>query len=192
MYRNLPINPSGLTKKIERIIQSSKVNSGSDRYTGSVLRVLAATKPEGRFLELGTGTGLSTSWILDGMDDHSTITTVDKDEKTQFSAKKVLDIDKRVTFQCSDIKKFIKSMKGEQFDFIFAGGWTDKFSLFKESLSLLATHGVYVVDDILMQLSWPEVHVKHVEQFLVALEKRKDLHVIHLPIASGLLIATKK
>ncbi|MEJ7912707.1 MAG: SAM-dependent methyltransferase, partial [Chitinophagaceae bacterium] len=49
----------------------------SDILTCSLLRTLAASKPAGKFLELGTGTGLSTSWILDGMDTHSSIISVD-------------------------------------------------------------------------------------------------------------------
>jgi len=35
---------------------------------GALLRVLAATKPGGRMLEIGTGTGVGTCWLLDGMD----------------------------------------------------------------------------------------------------------------------------
>lgn len=44
----------------------------SEPLTGSLLRILAASKPNGNFLELGTGTGVSTAWILDGMNKNST------------------------------------------------------------------------------------------------------------------------
>ena len=40
----------------------------SEPQTGSLLRTLAASKPSGRFLELGTGTGVGTAWLLAGMD----------------------------------------------------------------------------------------------------------------------------
>ena len=43
----------------------------SDKQTGALLRVLASSKPNGRFLELGTGTGLGVTWLLDGMDAYS-------------------------------------------------------------------------------------------------------------------------
>src|SRR5262249_2767374 len=36
----------------------------SEPQTGSLLRTLAASKPGGRFLELGTGTGVATAWLL--------------------------------------------------------------------------------------------------------------------------------
>ena len=34
---------------------------------GALLRVMAALKPGGRMLETGTGTGVGTCWLLDGM-----------------------------------------------------------------------------------------------------------------------------
>ena len=34
---------------------------------GALLRVMAATKPGGRMLEIGTGTGVGTCWLLDGI-----------------------------------------------------------------------------------------------------------------------------
>ena len=51
----------------------------SDPLTCTLLRSLAASKPGGQFLELGSGTGLSTAWILDGMDKTAKLTTVDND-----------------------------------------------------------------------------------------------------------------
>src|SRR5213596_2548841 len=41
---------------------------GSEPKTGALLRALAASKPGGQFLELGTGTGVGTAWLLSGMD----------------------------------------------------------------------------------------------------------------------------
>jgi len=49
----------------------------SDVLTGNLLETLAATKPKGRFLEIGTGTGLSATWILNGMDFQSSLLSVD-------------------------------------------------------------------------------------------------------------------
>lgn len=43
----------------------------SEPLTCSLLRTLAASKPAAKFLELGSGTGLSTAWLLDGMDSES-------------------------------------------------------------------------------------------------------------------------
>lgn len=40
----------------------------SEARVGSLLAALAASKPGGPFLELGTGTGHATAWLLSGMD----------------------------------------------------------------------------------------------------------------------------
>jgi len=50
-----------------------------DLYVGSLLKTLISSKPNGNFLELGTGIGLSLSWMVDGMDTYSKLTTVDND-----------------------------------------------------------------------------------------------------------------
>jgi len=55
----------------------------SEPKTGSLLRTLAASKPGGRFLELGTGTGVGTTWLLAGMDSASHLDSIDTDETAQ-------------------------------------------------------------------------------------------------------------
>src|SRR3954470_5456579 len=82
-------------------IDKSTVESGftmaSDILTCSLLRTLASTKPSGKFLELGTGTGLSTSGILDGMDSNSTLISIDNDPTFLSIAESHLSGDKRLT-----------------------------------------------------------------------------------------------
>lgn len=51
----------------------------SEPMTGCLLRTLVSSKPGGSFLELGTGTGAATAWILDGMDLRSSLVTVEND-----------------------------------------------------------------------------------------------------------------
>ena len=40
----------------------------SEPRTGALLAAFAASKPGAKILELGTGTGLGTAWLLSGMD----------------------------------------------------------------------------------------------------------------------------
>lgn len=131
----------------------------SDPLTCSFLRTLAASKPTGRFLELGSGTGLSTAWLLDGMDATSKLTTVDNDESLLSILKKYLSNDSRLTVICADGDEFLCSLHDQQFDFIFADTWSGKYRLFDEALALLKPSGIYVIDDMLtgrkdMQKRW--------------------------------------
>src|SRR6478735_808350 len=50
---------------------------------GALLRLMASLKPGGRLVEIGTGTGVGTCWLLDGTDATAQLVTVDIDSKVQ-------------------------------------------------------------------------------------------------------------
>src|SRR6266404_4030953 len=60
---------------------------------GALLRVMAALKPGGRLLEVGTGSGVGTCWLLDGMDAMAQLLTVDINPITQAIARSHLGRD---------------------------------------------------------------------------------------------------
>jgi len=120
----------------------------SEAQTCSLLQTLAASKPAARFLELGSGTGLSTAWLLDGMDSGSHLTTVDHDEALLSILKRHLGADPRLTAVCADGDEFLLSLRGQRFDFIFADTWAGKYRLLDEALALLNPGGLYVIDDM--------------------------------------------
>ena len=62
----------------------------SDLYTGSLLKTLVASKKSGRILELGTGGGLATSWILEGMDEQTRLVTVENNAALLEIAKQMM------------------------------------------------------------------------------------------------------
>ena len=111
----------------------------SDLQTGSLLRTLAASKPGGAFLELGTGTGLSAAWILSGMTESATLVSVDSAPAAQDIAREHLGSDARVTFHLGDGGAFIESVRGQLFDVIFADTWAGKYTHLSETLALLQT-----------------------------------------------------
>src|SRR3954453_17969411 len=82
--------------------ERSGFTMASDVLTCCLLRTLAASKPSGKFLELGTGTGLSTSWILDGMDKGSTLISIDNDPLFLKIGKNNLESDNRLDLILSD------------------------------------------------------------------------------------------
>lgn len=160
--------------------------------TGSLLRTLAASKPCGRFLELGTGTGVATAWLLDGMDDDARLDTVDNDANVSAIAQRHLGRDSRVTFHVADGSAFLASQKPSEFDFIFADAWPGKFSDLAATLSLLKHGGVYVVDDLLPQPNWPEGHAPRVPALIAQLEAQAGFESTSLEWASGLMLLVKR
>ena len=164
----------------------------SDAQTGSLLRTLAATKPGGTFLELGTGTGLATAWILDGMDRAARLITLDNEPGVLAVAKRHLGNDQRVTFLQTDGSVFLETQQAQRYDFIFADTWPGKYDHLDEALRLLKPGGLYIIDDMLPQPSWPNGHAARVPELLSTLEKREDLVATKLDWATGLVVATKR
>lgn len=164
----------------------------SDILTCSLLRTLAASKPASKFLELGTGTGLSTSWILDGMDKDSTIISFDNDESLLQIARKFLGKDERLNLINSDGEQWVKSNLGQKFDYVFADTWHGKYLVLDEVLDMVNKGGFYIVDDMLPQTNWPEGHQEKAIKFVKYLESRIDFVVTKQVWATGIIIAVKK
>ena len=163
----------------------------SEEKTGALLAALAASKPGGRFLEIGTGVGHGTAWMLEGADRSSCIDTVDSNPDTVAIARRHLGIDARVTFHVADGARFISDMRGKSYDLIFADAWPGKFSHLDETLSLLSLGGIYVADDLLPQANWPESQGERVPELLHALESNRGFFVVRIAWASGMVVAVR-
>lgn len=179
-------------KQINDATTASGFEMASDVLTCSLLRTLAGSKPAGKFLELGTGTGLSTSWILDGMDESSTLTSIDNDDNFLSIAKDFLSNDNRLNIVSTDGGDWIKENKDKKFDYIFADTWHGKYLLLNETLSMLNKGGFYIIDDMLSQSNWPEGHQEKAIRLMKDLESHEDLHITKQAWATGILIGVKK
>jgi predicted O-methyltransferase YrrM len=166
----------------------------SDRATGELLRTLAASKPGGSLLELGTGTGMATSWLLHGMDAAARLLSVDNDGVAQAVARDHCGEDSRLTLATEDGDTTLTRLAaaGAVYDLIFADTWPGKFRLLDVALGLLKTGGFYVVDDLLPQPNWPPNHGERVERLLAELRSRPDLVITQLDWSTGLLVAVKQ
>lgn len=186
-------SPPGPLAAIERDTSALGFKMASDRGAGSLLRTLAATKPGGAFLELGTGTGLSAAWLLSGMDSTSTLLSVDNDEGVVAVARRHLEQDSRVTFAVADGAACLSRLaaEGRTFDLVFADAWPGKYTHLDEALQLLRTGGLYVIDDMLPQPNWPVEHPPKVVSLLETLGSRADLRVTALAWSTGVVVAAK-
>jgi predicted O-methyltransferase YrrM len=164
----------------------------SEAKVGALLATLAASKPAGRFLELGTGTGHGTAWLLAGMDTMSELDTVDTDEDVVAVAKRHLGSDSRVRFHVMDGADFLRSAEAGRFDLIYADAWPGKFSHLDEALALLRAGGLYVIDDLLPQANWPEGHAPRVPRLVGDLERRREFVTVRLAWASGLMLVVRR
>jgi predicted O-methyltransferase YrrM len=188
-------HPTQEPAQLEAIWQETvalNFNMASDKQTGALLRALAATKPGGRFLELGTGTGLSACWLLDGMAADATLLTVDSDPAVLAVAQAHLGTDPRVTIRYADGVEVLDELPEESLDFIFADTWPGKYHHLDEALARLKPGGIYFIDDLLPQPNWPEGHAAKAGALVKTLENRPDLVLTSLAWSTGIIIGAKK
>lgn len=176
---------------IWRDTRSAGFTMPSDHQTGSLLRTLAASRPHCRLLELGTGTGLSAAWLLDGMDAHSTLDSVDNDASVTDIARQHLGGDVRLKLHVQDGADFLKNADANTYDLIFADAWPGKYSELELALATLKTGGIYMIDDMLPQPNWPEGHDISAKALCVTLESRRDLQITKLNWSTGIILASK-
>jgi predicted O-methyltransferase YrrM len=178
----------------ERILARSRdvgFAMNSDLLTGSLLRTLAASKPSGAVLEIGTGCGLGTCWLLDGMDESATLTSVDIDGRIQAIAAQEMGADSRLTLVLKDGGEFLETTD-RRFDLIYADAWPGKYTHLKDALALLKRGGIYLADDMLPQPSWPDGHDVKVAALIPTLQQLPGFQVTTLSWSTGLIVAVKR
>ena len=67
-----------------------------------------------------------------------------------------------------------------------------KYSHLGRTLKLLKPAGIYVIDDMLPQPTWPADHAPKVERLLAELDARKDFVVTKMKWTSGIVVAVKR
>ena len=177
---------------IDNATKISGFTMASDVLTCSFLRTLAASKPGGKFLELGTGTGLSTAWILDGMDENSTLVSIDNEVKFLEIAQRFLGEDNRLSLVDTDGADWVEANENEKYDYIFADTWHGKYLMLDEVLAMLNKGGLYIIDDMLPQPNWPEGHDQKAIDLVKYLETREDLFLTKQVWATGIIVGVKR
>ncbi|MCU0450474.1 MAG: class I SAM-dependent methyltransferase [Bernardetiaceae bacterium] len=172
---------------------ASGFTMASDAPTGTLLRALAASKPGGNFLEIGTGTGLATAWILDGLSPEARLTSVENDEAVLQIARAHLGTDPRLHLVLADAGPWLRQQPPDpKFDFIFADTWFGKYLMLEETLTLLKPGGFYLIDDMLPQPNWPEGHSAKAADLATYLALHPDLVVVEQNWATGIIVAVKR
>jgi predicted O-methyltransferase YrrM len=183
--------PPVLQQILERT-QALNFSMASEPRTGALLRSLAASKPAGRLLELGTGTGIATAWLLAGMDRDSKLTSVDMDPQVQSVAREVLGDDPRLSLITEDGAAFLGRQEPESFDLVFADAMPGKYEALDEALAVVKPGGFYIIDDMLPQPNWPDGHAAKVPVLLDRLATDKRFAVAPMSWASGVVVAVRR
>ncbi|WP_165984605.1 class I SAM-dependent methyltransferase [Streptomyces sp. YIM 98790] len=162
----------------------------SDRSTGALLATLAAAKPGGRILELGTGLGAGACWLLSGMDRSARLVTVEAEAARREVAVRHLGDDPRADFVHADAAAWLAGYRGPGFSLIFADCPVGKFERLDEALALLEPGGLYVGDDLDIPPDETEWQAK-VDGFLARMRSLPGLRITLLDWSTGLVVAAR-
>ncbi len=180
---------------LDSILEETKemgFGMASDPLVGAFLQVLATSKPRGFFLEIGTGTGAGTAWILSGMSADSTLITVDTDPEAQAIAVQFLGKDDRLELVTVDASEYLASLPGQSFDLVFADAMPGKYEGLDQSLALVKPGGFWIADDLLPQPNWPPGHAARIPDLLEKLAENSEFAMLPLLWGSGVVVAVRK
>jgi predicted O-methyltransferase YrrM len=166
----------------------------SSRETGMLLRTLAASKPGGRLLELGTGVGVGAGWLLDGMDATARLVTLEVHPEAAEICRTILGSDPRVEVLNEDGVKWMEAYTGPAFDLIFVDVGVLKYERRALTLSKLAPGGLFVGDDLVWQPTWDPTQrpsQERVNRFRAEIFSEPGLRATLIDWGSGICVASR-
>ena len=158
---------------------------------GRLLSVLTAHLPSGaRVLELGTGTGVGTAWIVSGLLPRTdvTVTSVERDPGTAALAASG-DWPPFVDLRHGDALEVLA--EAGTFDLIFADAPGGKWHGLDLTIGALTPHGLLVVDDMTPAPDWSDTQRAEQEQVRRTLMEAPELVSAELADGSGMILSTR-
>lgn len=183
----LPSVLHGITATTEAL----ELTMAADLLLGSLLRTLAASKPDGRFLQLGTGSGIATAWLLDGMTPGATLVSVDSNSDMTEHAQRFLGNNPRLTLHNTDPLQLLNdaAQLRDRFDLIVAAGQQGE-ALLDAASDVLAPGGILVASGLAGDgASAAEKAV--LDSVTASLERNSSLIITKLNWSSGIILAVR-
>ena len=139
---------------------------------GALLRMLAAAHPGARIGETGTGSGVSTAWLLSGMSDDASLLTCDIDDALVASAREFFKDYPNVEVRAGDWQQLF--CREKPFDLLFLDATPRAFlkdrSNWDHAIERVKVGGQIVLDDLAPIELWPsewEGMTDHKREFIL-------------------------
>lgn len=158
---------------------------------GALLATLAAAVPIGaRILEMGTGVGVGTAWLVAGLAGRSDVAVITVELEAHVAAVAAEEAwPSFVTLRTGDVLEVLAGLGA--FELIFADAQGGKWFGLDRTIAALLPGGVLVVDDMTPQAWWTAEHRGHQERVRATLLGHPELVAAELPCASGIILATR-
>jgi demethylmenaquinone methyltransferase/2-methoxy-6-polyprenyl-1,4-benzoquinol methylase len=163
-----------------------------DPGTGRLLAVLAAAVPaNGRVLELGTGTGVGTAWITDGLRDRTDVevVTVEIDAATAALAAQ-FPWPSWVRLVTGDAMEVTR--RAGSFDLIFADAQGGKWEALDTTIAALRPGAHLLVDDMTPAEFADDYHARKTSEVRARLLTHPDLTSVEMAWSTGLILCTRR
>ena len=169
--------------------------------TGATLRMLASLVGARTVVEIGTGTGVSGTWLLRGMRPDGVLTTIDTETEHQRLAKLTFGEagfgSGRARTIPGEALQVVPRLTDGAYDLVFVDGDKREYpDYLDEALRLLRPGGVVVFDNALWHDRVADPAQRDEETVAVRelgkeIRDSEDLVSVLLPVGDGLLVAQK-
>ena len=170
--------------------------------TGAALRMLAASVAARSVAEIGTGTGVSGLWILDGMGPDGVLTTIDVEPEIQREARRAFESGGRARSRPPVVRggasALLPRMAGRSYDMVVLDVEPEESAaLIDQALRMLRVGGVLAVtralwNDHVADPARRDPATVAARELGKALREREDLLTSLLPVGDGLLVAGRR
>ena len=170
--------------------------------TGAALRMLAASVAARSVAEIGTGTGVSGRWILDGMGPDGVLTTIDVEPEIQREARRAFESGGRARSRTRVIRgrasDVLPRMAARSYDMVVLDVEPEESAaLIDQALRMLRVGGVLAVtralwNDHVADPARRDPATVAARELGKALREREDLLTSLLPVGDGLLVAVRR
>jgi predicted O-methyltransferase YrrM len=159
---------------------------------GSFLALLAAGVPAGgRILEMGTGVGVGTAWIVHGLGDRvdAEVISVEKDPALLATASSA-GWPAHVSLREGDVLDLLDDLGA--FDLVFADAQGGKWEGLDRTIGCLRRRGLLLVDDMTPETFLDDHHRLKVEEVRRTLLSHPDLVGAEIQAASGMILVMRR
>ena len=170
--------------------------------TGAALRMLAASVAARSVAEIGTGTGVSGLWILDGMGPDGVLTTIDVEPEIQREARRAFESGGRARSRTRVIRgrasDVLPRMAARSYDMVVLDVEPEESAaLIDQALRMLRVGGVLAVtralwNDHVADPARRDPATVAARELGKTLREREDLLTSLLPVGDGLLVAVRR
>ena len=123
---------------------------------GALLRVLVASRPGGRIGEIGSGAGVGTAWMADGLNSNARLTTVELEPRLAEAVRDGFARRADVDVLTGDWQDAFAERA--PFDLLFAdgGGVGSRQAAGRAAAQLVKPSGLVILDDLTPEALWPD------------------------------------